>query len=152
MDQVPPKHRTWTTSNYAAYWISDAANFPIYDLVFPSSESSGLHLFFRRQALLAIALGHIIIAVVVVLNGTIGARLSLFLYSTGLCSVSSSAISALCLESSSSCFGLAFRPSPVRASAYSLSPLTRIPVRRTGAIRYPTATKIPLTYYIYIRC
>lgn len=32
MDPVPPKHRTWTTWNYVAYWISDAANVPVYEL------------------------------------------------------------------------------------------------------------------------
>ena len=32
MDPVPPKHRTWSTWNYVAYWISDAANVPVYEL------------------------------------------------------------------------------------------------------------------------
>ncbi|KAJ7603746.1 permease for cytosine/purines, uracil, thiamine, allantoin-domain-containing protein [Mycena polygramma] len=54
MDPVPEHLRTWTTWNYVAYWISDAS---------------------RRQALPAIAVGHIIIGTVMVLNGTIGARL-----------------------------------------------------------------------------
>jgi len=32
MDPVSPKHRTWSTWNYVAYWISDAANVPVYEL------------------------------------------------------------------------------------------------------------------------
>ena len=32
MDPVPPKLRTWTTFNYVAYWISDAANVPAWEL------------------------------------------------------------------------------------------------------------------------
>ena len=90
MDPVPQKHRAWTTWNYVAYWISDAANVPVYELASSMlaiglswcvplfSEiwtEGGYNCCFRRQALLAIALGHIIIAFVVVLNGTIGARL-----------------------------------------------------------------------------
>ncbi|KAF9456393.1 cytosine-purine permease [Collybia nuda] len=57
MDPVPPHLRTWTTWNYIAYWVSDATNVT------------------RKQALTAIAVGHTIIATVMVLNGTIGARL-----------------------------------------------------------------------------
>ena len=92
MDPVPPRHRTWSTWNYVAYWISDAANVPVYELA-SSMLAIGLSWcvellrgqildvevelcgFHRRQALPAIALGHLIIAFVVVLNGTIGARL-----------------------------------------------------------------------------
>ena len=32
MDPVPPSHRTWSTWNYVSYWISDAANVPVYEL------------------------------------------------------------------------------------------------------------------------
>ena len=32
MDPVPPRHRTWSTWNYVAYWLSDAANVPVYEL------------------------------------------------------------------------------------------------------------------------
>ena len=32
MDPVLPRHRTWSTWNYVAYWISDAANVPVYEL------------------------------------------------------------------------------------------------------------------------
>lgn len=94
MDPVPPDQRTWTTFNYVAYWISDAANVAVWELA-SSMLAIGLswyvltsivmsahfmlyglnHLTFRRQALPAIAVGHVIISVVMVLNGTIGARL-----------------------------------------------------------------------------
>lgn len=89
MDPVPPEQRTWTTWNYVAYWISDAANVPVYELassmlaiglswcvsLFQGSERRSVKPFSRRQALPAIALGYLIIASVIVLNGTIGARL-----------------------------------------------------------------------------
>jgi len=32
MDPVPPGQRTWSTWNYVAYWMSDAANVPVYEL------------------------------------------------------------------------------------------------------------------------
>ena len=32
MDPVPPRYRTWTTWNYVTYWLSDAANVPVYEL------------------------------------------------------------------------------------------------------------------------
>lgn len=71
MDPVPPHLRTWSTWNYVAYWISDATSVAVWQLV-GSMMAIGLT---WRQALVAIAVGHTIIAVVVVLNGTIGARL-----------------------------------------------------------------------------
>ncbi|THG96210.1 hypothetical protein EW026_g5587 [Hermanssonia centrifuga] len=71
MDPVPPKLRTWNTYNYIAYWISDATNAAVWELA-SSMLAIGLS---WRQALPAIAVGHIIIAVVMVMNGTIGARL-----------------------------------------------------------------------------
>ncbi|KZT73187.1 NCS1 nucleoside transporter family [Daedalea quercina L-15889] len=71
MDPVPPHARTWTTVNYIAYWISDAMNAAVWELA-SSMLAIGLS---WRQALPAIAVGHIIISVVMVLNGTIGARL-----------------------------------------------------------------------------
>lgn len=97
MDPVPEPLRTWKTWNYIAYWISDATNAAVWELA-SSMLAIGLSWYvyhhhnslcfsllsmcagefcieFRRQALPAIALGHIIIAVVMVLNGTIGARL-----------------------------------------------------------------------------
>ncbi|GBE88557.1 Uncharacterized permease [Sparassis crispa] len=71
MDPVPPHLRTWTTLNYIAYWISDATNVAVWELA-SSMLTLGLS---WRQALPAIAVGHCIIASVMVLNGTIGARL-----------------------------------------------------------------------------
>ncbi|OBZ72482.1 hypothetical protein A0H81_08039 [Grifola frondosa] len=83
MDPVPPKGRTWTTFNYIAYWLSDATNVAVWEL---ASSMLAIGLSWRvpratcaseemRQAIPAIAIGHIIISVVMVLNGTIGARL-----------------------------------------------------------------------------
>ncbi|THH28850.1 hypothetical protein EUX98_g5338 [Antrodiella citrinella] len=71
MDPVPPSQRTWTTFNYVAYWISDATNPAVWELA-SSMLAIGLS---WKQALPAIAVGHIIIAAVMVLNGTAGARL-----------------------------------------------------------------------------
>ncbi|KIP10434.1 hypothetical protein PHLGIDRAFT_65581 [Phlebiopsis gigantea 11061_1 CR5-6] len=71
MDPVEPKDRTWSTYNYIAYWISDATNAAVWELA-SSMLATGLS---WRQALPAIAVGHIVIAIVMVLNGTIGARL-----------------------------------------------------------------------------
>ncbi|KAI3615658.1 ncs1 allantoate transporter [Moniliophthora roreri] len=71
MDPVPPNERTWSSMSYVAYWISDAANVAVWQLA-SSMIAIGLS---WGQALLAIAIGHIIIAVVMVLNGTVGARL-----------------------------------------------------------------------------
>ncbi|EIW51596.1 NCS1 nucleoside transporter family [Trametes versicolor FP-101664 SS1] len=71
MDPVPPHKRTWSTFNYVAYWVSDAWNAAVWQLA-SSMLAIGLS---WRQALPAIAVGHIIISLVMVLNGTIGARL-----------------------------------------------------------------------------
>ncbi|KAF8556738.1 hypothetical protein OG21DRAFT_1596272 [Imleria badia] len=71
MDPVPPHLRTWTTWSYIAYWLSDAANIPAWELA-GSMLAVGLS---WRQALSCIAAGYCIISVVMVLNGTIGARL-----------------------------------------------------------------------------
>ncbi|KAH9064376.1 permease for cytosine/purines, uracil, thiamine, allantoin-domain-containing protein [Lactarius vividus] len=58
MDPVPPYLRTWTTLSYITFWISCAAN---------DCPGGG--------ALLAVSSGHLIIAIIIVLNGTIGVRL-----------------------------------------------------------------------------
>jgi len=71
MDPVPPNSmRTWTTFNYVAYWISDAANASMW--AFASSMLAICLSWW--QALLAIAFGNIIMGIVMVLNGTTGAR------------------------------------------------------------------------------
>ncbi|KAF5343585.1 hypothetical protein D9757_002102 [Collybiopsis confluens] len=88
MDPVPQHLRTWTTSNYIFYWISDAANLPLgtgfiharywlelASLCIVGSDQQLTLRMFRRQALSAIAVGHTLVALVMVLNGTVGARL-----------------------------------------------------------------------------
>ncbi|EIN05897.1 cytosine-purine permease [Punctularia strigosozonata HHB-11173 SS5] len=71
MEPVPPHLRTWSSFNYVMYWISDATNVAVWELA-SSMIAIGLT---WRQALPAIALGHIILSIVMVANGTIGARL-----------------------------------------------------------------------------
>ncbi|TFK37655.1 cytosine-purine permease [Crucibulum laeve] len=71
MDPVPTYLRTWSTWNYITYWISDAMNIPAWELA-SSMLAIGLS---WREALAAIAIGHSIIAIVILANGTIGARL-----------------------------------------------------------------------------
>ncbi|KAF8483426.1 NCS1 nucleoside transporter family [Russula ochroleuca] len=71
MDPVPLRERTWTMLNYVTFWISCAVNVSVWQLA-SSMLAIGLS---WRQALLAISLGHLVIAVVIVLIGTIGARL-----------------------------------------------------------------------------
>ncbi|KAI9573862.1 NCS1 nucleoside transporter family [Boletus coccyginus] len=71
MDPVPPHLRTWTTWDYIFYWVSDATNLATWELA-SSMLAIGLS---WRQALPCIAAGYSIISVVMVLNGTIGARL-----------------------------------------------------------------------------
>ncbi|KAL4071571.1 permease for cytosine/purines, uracil, thiamine, allantoin-domain-containing protein [Scleroderma yunnanense] len=71
MDPVPLRLRTWTTWNYVTYWVSDATNLAIWELA-SSMLAIGLS---WRQALPCIAAGYAIISVVIVMTGTIGARL-----------------------------------------------------------------------------
>ncbi|KAG1800997.1 NCS1 nucleoside transporter family [Suillus plorans] len=71
MDPVPLRLRTWTTWNYISYWISDATNLAVWELA-SSMLAIGLS---WRQALPCIAVAYAIISVVMVLTGTIGARL-----------------------------------------------------------------------------
>lgn len=59
MDPVLPEDRTWTTWDYIAYWVSDATNAAVWQLA-SSMLAVGLS---WRQALPAIAIGNIIIAV-----------------------------------------------------------------------------------------
>ncbi|KAK1220819.1 hypothetical protein PQX77_016390 [Marasmius sp. AFHP31] len=71
MDPVPPHRRTWSTKSYIAYWISDAASVAGWQLA-SSMIAIGLS---WREALSAIAVGNVVIAIIMVLNGTVGARL-----------------------------------------------------------------------------
>ena len=59
MDPVLKQDRTWSTWDYVAYWISDAANAATWQMA-SSMLAVGLS---WRQALPAIAVGNIIIAV-----------------------------------------------------------------------------------------
>ena len=59
MDPVPEENRTWSTWDYIAYWISDAANAAAWQMA-SSMLAVGLS---WSQALSAIAVGNIIIAV-----------------------------------------------------------------------------------------
>jgi len=59
MDPVLPEDRTWTTWDYIAYWVSDATNAGAWQLA-SSMLAVGLS---WRQALPAVAVGNIIIAV-----------------------------------------------------------------------------------------
>lgn len=59
MGPVPPHERTWSNWNYVAYWMSDAVSVSGWQLA-SSMLAVGLS---WRQALVAIALGHIILAV-----------------------------------------------------------------------------------------
>ncbi|KAI0281859.1 cytosine-purine permease [Russula aff. rugulosa BPL654] len=71
MDPVPVHKQTWTTLNFVTFWISCSVNATVWQLG-SSMLAIGLS---WQEALLAISLGHLAIAVVIVLTGTIGARL-----------------------------------------------------------------------------
>ncbi|KAG6812618.1 hypothetical protein H0H92_001837 [Tricholoma furcatifolium] len=71
MDPVPLERRTRSTWNFIAYWISDATNIAMWQFA-SSMLAVGLT---WRQALLAITVGQFLISIVMVLNGTVGARL-----------------------------------------------------------------------------
>jgi NCS1 family nucleobase:cation symporter-1 len=88
-DPVPSHLRTWSSLAYVAYWVSDATNVGTWQIG-SSMLAVGLswytlNLFCldrifmecirRREALSAVVLGNLIIAIAMVLNGTIGARL-----------------------------------------------------------------------------
>ena len=51
MDPVPPNQRTWSTLNYVAYWISDAANAAVWELA-SSMLAIGLSWYVTRQLFL----------------------------------------------------------------------------------------------------
>ncbi|KAG8810958.1 hypothetical protein FRC17_002690 [Serendipita sp. 399] len=77
MDVTPPDKRTWGMVTWVLYWVSDALNVASYELA-SSMLAIGLS---WRQALPAIAVGHIIIAMAITgkytysANGAIGATL-----------------------------------------------------------------------------
>ncbi|KAH7320408.1 cytosine-purine permease [Rhizoctonia solani] len=71
MDPVPVHQQNWTMWDYTSYWLSDGFNIGIWNMA-SSMLAIGLS---WKQALPAIAIGHLIIAFAVMANGTIGARL-----------------------------------------------------------------------------
>ncbi|KAI0765422.1 NCS1 nucleoside transporter family [Fomes fomentarius] len=71
MDPVPSEKRTWTSLNYVAYWASDAWSVAQWQTA-SSMLAVGLSWW---QALSATAAAYTILAIVMTLNGTAGARL-----------------------------------------------------------------------------
>lgn len=71
LDPVSVKDRTWRTYNYALYWVSDAFA--------PGNWRLGSSLIILglswKLTLAIVALGHILISLVITLNGVVGARL-----------------------------------------------------------------------------
>jgi NCS1 family nucleobase:cation symporter-1 len=70
VDVVPPEKRTWRAFDYLVLWCSDSANVGTMQQA-GSIVSLGLS---WREASAAIAIGNIIIAAAVTLNGTVGSR------------------------------------------------------------------------------
>ncbi|KAK9453619.1 permease for cytosine/purines, uracil, thiamine, allantoin-domain-containing protein [Dipodascopsis uninucleata] len=70
LDPVPPERRTWTTFNYITYWISD--NFT--PTAFRRASSLIAIGMSWRMALVNVAIGEIIVALAVTINGYIGAK------------------------------------------------------------------------------
>lgn len=71
LDPVTQKDRTWRTYNYALYWVSDAFA-PGNWRLGSSLISVGLS---WKLTLVIVALGHILISLIITLNGVVGARL-----------------------------------------------------------------------------
>ena len=73
MDPILPVNRTWRTYNYVAYWFSDAFVVSIWQMA-SAFLASGLN---WQQSLGAVALGFVLIAIPITLQGTMGARLNI---------------------------------------------------------------------------
>ena len=73
MDPILPMNRTWRTYNYVAYWFSDAFVVSIWQMA-SAFLASGLN---WQQSLGAVALGFVLIAIPITLQGTMGARLNI---------------------------------------------------------------------------
>ncbi|KAH7104535.1 NCS1 nucleoside transporter family [Auriculariales sp. MPI-PUGE-AT-0066] len=71
MDPTPPHARTWTQFNYITYWLSDAYNVATWNMA-GAMLAVGLS---WKLALVAIAIGHFLIALIITANGNAGARL-----------------------------------------------------------------------------
>src|SRR5277367_1049773 len=73
LDPILPRNRTWRTYNYVAYWFSDAFVVSIWQMA-SAFLASGLN---WQQSLGAVALGFVLIAIPITLQGTTGARLNI---------------------------------------------------------------------------
>src|SRR5271169_3225606 len=73
LDPILPQNRTWRTYNYVAYWVSDAFVVSIWQMA-SAFLASGLN---WQQSLGAVALGFVLIAIPITLQGTVGARLNI---------------------------------------------------------------------------
>ncbi|GAA6025654.1 hypothetical protein JCM10207_008927 [Rhodosporidiobolus poonsookiae] len=71
MEPVPVHHQTWTTGTFAAYWFSDLINAGSWSQI-SSFVALGLTWY---EGLLATFMGGVLLCVVIVFNGIIGARL-----------------------------------------------------------------------------
>ncbi|KAI9733897.1 MAG: hypothetical protein M1834_002552 [Cirrosporium novae-zelandiae] len=70
LDPTPPEQQTWRTWNYVTYWVCDAVS-PGNLRLGSSLYSLGLS---WRLTLAAIGIAHILVAILITLNGTVGAR------------------------------------------------------------------------------
>jgi NCS1 family nucleobase:cation symporter-1 len=73
LDPILPVNRTWRTYNYVAYWFSDAFVVSIWQMA-SAFLASGLN---WQQSLGAVALGFVLIAIPITLQGTMGVRLNI---------------------------------------------------------------------------
>lgn len=73
LDPILPKNRTWRMYNYIAYWFRDAFVVSIWQMA-SAFLASGLY---WQQSLGAVALGFVLIAIPITLQGTMGARLNI---------------------------------------------------------------------------
>jgi hypothetical protein len=73
LDPILPQNRTWRTYNYIAYWASDAFVVSIWQMA-SAFLASGLN---WQLSLGAVALGFVLIAIPITLQGTMGARLNI---------------------------------------------------------------------------
>ncbi|TNY19622.1 permease for cytosine/purines, uracil, thiamine, allantoin-domain-containing protein [Rhodotorula diobovata] len=71
MEPVPVEEQSWTSATFAAYWFSDLINAGSWSQI-SSFVSLGLTWW---QGLLATFTGGVLLCVVIVFNGIIGARL-----------------------------------------------------------------------------
>lgn len=67
---VSPAHRTWSTYNYAALWISMSVNIPTY-LLASGMIAGGMS---WKQALFTVFLGNVLVLIPMLLNAHAGAR------------------------------------------------------------------------------